>query len=481
MSLLLDALNKGRSADSVGGAERDSKSHFALLDADLELSPTPEIASPLDQPPNRQEITAADRVVDFSPPVVPPSSAAPQPGGGALHEATQSASVETQVTPGAMANARQAQRWWQKRFGASANPDRLRWRALAGVLALAAVGVAFGLWWLAPSGAWLVGLADLTGLVQTPPAQTPPVVVAPSGSDPGMASGEKFSPNPAVENPASLLQPPSSPAPTQEATRTPAAQAVSVPQGSSSNPAAPVSARSRRPGSEMTGTTRPPADRPRPPTQPTVATEPQLRVERDPLDILREQADAAVLASRWEDAQRAYEAWLERQPDDPAALAGLALVLHRQHRWAQAWQAYQRAVQRWPENPALRSGALAVLTQLDPMLAESRLRDWVADNPGDALAHAALGTLLARQQRWAMALEPMQQAVRLAPGEAIYHYNLALVLERLNRHELALQHYRHSLALGDAALPLTHIERNIRKLQQKLMQGQDTDEASAGQ
>ncbi|MFN3786391.1 MAG: hypothetical protein ACK4RS_06075, partial [Thiothrix sp.] len=72
----------------------------------------------------------------------------------------------------------------------------------------------------------------------------------------------------------------------------------------------------------------------------------------------------------------------------------------------------------------------------------------------------------------------LQQAVRLVPGDAAYHYNLALALERLNRLDLALLHYRHSLTLGDAALPLERIEQHIRALQAKQAQMQNSAAAT---
>ncbi|MDM7457723.1 MAG: tetratricopeptide repeat protein [Tepidimonas sp.] len=440
MSLLLDALNKGRTEKSDdAGAAANASPGATPLDIPLELS------------------LAADEP--------PPAPAFPQTNAAQTSAAAENPPPAPQATP----DARQAQRWWKQQFNQASGPARARRVVAVGVLVVAGVGVVTGWWWVGQPVEWLTALGERAGWAPTPaavavaqpdasapmPPEDPPVAQGSASDSSASSSGEAStaSASGALPAPASL----------------PAAGKGG--EGASRAPSA-----ARRSGGAVAA--RPAVGSARPATSQPAAAEPQLRVERDPLDILREQADAAVLAARWDEAQRSYEAWLERQPDDPAALAGLALALHRQQRWSEAWLAYQRAVQRWPDNPTLRSGALAVLTRLDPALAESRLRDWIADNPGDALAHAALGTLLARQQRWAMAIEPLQQAVRLVPGDAVYHYNLALALERLNRLDQALMHYRQSVTLGDAALPLERIERHIRALQERRAQMQNAAAAA---
>lgn len=472
MSLLLDALNKGRGADSDGRSAPKSEPRSASLDADLELSLVPGVPPSPAFESARPEPTRAGQSVNAPP--VPPEL-----GGAAPGNAIQSDVPVAGAADVAAANERQARWWWQQQHGTRSNSGRLRRSAVVGVLAVVGIGVAASFWWVGQQGGWPAVLADYAGLAQTPP------VVAVSAPDHQAAVIQA----PAIQEestsqeiPAGTLQSQPSSAPNKETapvSLSPPARALSAPAVAK---AAPQSTPSAQRDVETVATARPVVGSAQSLTPALVATRrPHLRVESDPLAALRAQADAALLAARWEDAQRAYEAWLERRPDDPPALAGLALALHRQQRWPEAWQAYQRAAQRWPENSALRSGALAVLTRLDPALAESRLRDWIADNPGDALAHAALGTLLARQQRWALALEPLQQAVRLVPEDATYHYNLALVLERLKRRDQALQHYRQSLALGDAALPLAQIERHIRTLEQELTWVQDTAKAAAAQ
>ena len=187
-------------------------------------------------------------------------------------------------------------------------------------------------------------------------------------------------------------------------------------------------------------------------------------LQPDPVPQWQQEADAAQRAGDWVRAQRVYEEWLRQRPDDAVAAWGLAVALHRQQQWPAAWLAYQRAARLWPENPSLRSGALAVLAHMDPEQAESRLRDWLSQVPDDPTAHAALGALLARQNRWALAREPLERAVAIAPNHAPYHYNLAIIYNRLQRREDALRHYRRALALGDPQLPERDIRRRIATL-----------------
>ncbi len=433
MSLLLDALNKGRAADSGAGATASAAPGPMPSDTPLELSLAP------DEPP--------------------PPPASPVPPGPDPVSLSAANGPKPAVTD-AMTHERQARRWWQRHFGEqSPRAGGLRWPLMGAAVLLAVVGAA-ALWWVGQQAGWSTVLEHLSGLGQQPSSVG---AAEPNSALPASSEGPA---DPTASASASALNEEAA----TSAAIAPAPPVPSTPAVNRGQETAPVPSASQR--QDRSTAARPAVGGARPPSRTSAPAEPQMRVERDPLDILREQAEAAFSAARWDDAQRAYQAWLERQPDDPAALAGLALVLHRQQRWPEAWQAYQRAVQRWPDHPALRSGALAVLTRLDPASAESRLRDWIADNPGDALAQAALGTLLARQQRWTLAVEPLQQAVRLVPGDAVYHYNLALVLERLNRLDLALQHYRRSLALGDPGLPQASIERHISALERKLARTQ---------
>ncbi len=192
--------------------------------------------------------------------------------------------------------------------------------------------------------------------------------------------------------------------------------------------------------------------------------------------LVRSQAQARLQAAwaalREGDAAKAqalYQQVLAERPDDPDATLGLAVALHRQRQHEPAWAAYQRSLQLWPDNDTARTGMLAILSDSDPAMAESRLQEWVQARPRDAAAQAALGNLLGRQGRWPEALGPLTLAQSLAPGHAAYAYNLAVALDQARRYEDALHMYRQALQLGAqgaSGVPVRAVERRIAELQE---------------
>lgn len=167
-------------------------------------------------------------------------------------------------------------------------------------------------------------------------------------------------------------------------------------------------------------------------------------------------------------AQALYQQVLAERPDDPDATLGLAVALHRQRQLEPAWAAYQRSLHLWPENETARTGLLAILSESDPVTAESRLQEWVQTRPRDAAAQSALGNLLGRQGRWADALGPLTQAHSLAPERAAHAYNLAVALDQARRYEDALRMYRQALQIGGTGIPVKAIENRLQDLQEQL-------------
>ncbi len=167
-------------------------------------------------------------------------------------------------------------------------------------------------------------------------------------------------------------------------------------------------------------------------------------------------------------AQALYQQVLAERPDDPDATLGLAVALHRQRQLEPAWKAYQRSLHLWPENETARTGLLAILSESDPVTAESRLQEWVQTRPRDAAAQSALGNLLGRQGRWAEALGPLTQAQALAPERAAHAYNLAVALDQARRYEDAVRMYRQALQIGGTGIPAKAIENRLQVLQEQL-------------
>jgi tetratricopeptide (TPR) repeat protein len=72
-------------------------------------------------------------------------------------------------------------------------------------------------------------------------------------------------------------------------------------------------------------------------------------------------------------------------------------------------------------------------------LAEKELRQAIARDPGDAVAHALLGVALSHQEDAQQAIECCRQAIGLAPDSAYCHYALAAVLHDHKRYEESRQ------------------------------------------
>jgi tetratricopeptide (TPR) repeat protein len=88
-------------------------------------------------------------------------------------------------------------------------------------------------------------------------------------------------------------------------------------------------------------------------------------------------------------------------------------------------------------NPNLERGLL-LLQQSRHEMAESELRQALADDPHDAYAHALLGLCLAHREQFQEATGEAQQAVHLGPDFPFAHYALARVYYERNRFPEAL-------------------------------------------
>ncbi len=432
------------------------------------MAPAPVATAPAPAPavPAPQAAPAA--------PVRPVSGAAATVGAG-----TPSAAAPAQASTAARDAA-------QAMLGAAASPQRngargrrMLWGLLAGV-ALAVLS------WLG----WQYWLA------QQRPGLTP-VGVAPPPA-PANAQGEVAAPLDAASQ--ALAEAPVAPgsaeaaAPLHAATpmAAPATQPAPVPAAPARQGVAPRADRPDAAPQPPATSTSPTQEAPRPQSGEASTPAPQRRAalkasaeaaapaspaaSAAAAQLVRSQAQARLQAAwaalREGDAAKAqalYQQVLAERPDDPDATLGLAVALHRQRQHEPAWAAYQRSLQLWPDNDTARTGMLAILSDSDPAMAESRLQEWVQARPRDAAAQAALGNLLGRQGRWPEALGPLTLAQSLAPGHAAYAYNLAVALDQARRYEDALRMYRQAVQLGAqgaSGVPVRAVERRIAELQE---------------
>jgi tetratricopeptide (TPR) repeat protein len=170
-----------------------------------------------------------------------------------------------------------------------------------------------------------------------------------------------------------------------------------------------------------------------------------LRIARrgDPLA----EAYAAVHAGELDRARELYASVLTRQPGQPDAELGLAVIAHAQGQDREAMRGYQRVLESIPDQPRAWAGLAELAGASEASALESRLRQLLAARPAAPL-HFALGNLLARQQRWSDAQVEFFEAAALAPQVADYAFNLAVSLDRLGKSSAAASYYDRALELA---------------------------------
>lgn len=100
-------------------------------------------------------------------------------------------------------------------------------------------------------------------------------------------------------------------------------------------------------------------------------------------------------------------------------------------------------------NPNLQRGLL-LFQQSRYELAESELRQSLADEPDNSYAHSLLGLCLARRERFQEATTEAQQAILLAPDFPFAHYAHASILHQRNREDEALPAIQEALRLDSS-------------------------------
>jgi tetratricopeptide (TPR) repeat protein len=147
-------------------------------------------------------------------------------------------------------------------------------------------------------------------------------------------------------------------------------------------------------------------------------------------------------------AQLEYERAQKSDPRNTDALHGLAAVAERQGRHDQADLLYRRIAEADPQDTTAVSALINNRAQIDPGVAESRLKSLSAAQPELAAPQFALGNLYARQGRWNEAQQAYFRAYGAEQDNPDILYNLAISLEHLRQNKLAAQYY--SLAIAAA-------------------------------
>jgi len=160
-----------------------------------------------------------------------------------------------------------------------------------------------------------------------------------------------------------------------------------------------------------------------------------------------QQAFADFQAGRLPEATQAWREVVTADPTQRDAWLGLAIAAHRQGQREAALAGYQQVLRLEPGNAEAVAGLVALEAAGSDTASESRLREALARNPGQAMLNSALARLLSQQGRWDEAQPFWFAAHTAAPGEASHAYNLAVALDRLRKPALAAQYYRRAIEL----------------------------------
>lgn len=191
--------------------------------------------------------------------------------------------------------------------------------------------------------------------------------------------------------------------------------------------------------------------------------------ERAPVAPLQ-QALAAYAAGSLEQARLLLQPVLRAEPRNLDALNAMAMIALRTGRQDDAVHYYQQALAIDPKDANARAQLALLYGERDPVSAESRLHQVLAEHPESATALFALGSLYARQNRWSEAQQAFFQAHTLDAANADTLYNLAVSLDHLNQPSLAHQYYEEAIrAAGpnQVAFDLARARQRAAALQER--------------
>jgi tetratricopeptide (TPR) repeat protein len=362
-------------------------------------------------------------------PEEPPLRAAPAPQAA---PATRAAPVETSYSPpdetaysppGDTAERKQAQQLFEAKE-LDVNP-RKPFYLTVGALGLFALGTVGYFWYqLQPRTAF-----------RPPPASAPPA------SQPIAAAPAVPAALPDTQA-AATVTPPVGTQPAEPATRDSTARAAraSTPAAVPAAPRGPVFARQSAPASGAAT-----APQPGPARRGRDITITPARTQSDPI---LEGAYQAYNAGDLARARNDYQQVRRNNPDNRDALLGLAAVETQAGRYDAAEGYYTRLLELDPRDAHAQAGLIGLRGQVDPLAAESRLKNMISAQPEASFLHFTLGNQFAAQGRWAEAQQAYFHAYASDPEHADFAYNLAISLDRMHQTKPALEYYRRALALA---------------------------------
>ena len=171
------------------------------------------------------------------------------------------------------------------------------------------------------------------------------------------------------------------------------------------------------------------------------------RVQPDPV---LEGAYQAYIGGDLAKARNDYQQVWRNNPDNRDALLGLAAVETQAGRYNAAEGYYTRLLDLDPRDAHAQAGLIGLRGQVDPLSAESHLKNLITAQPEASFLHFTLGNQFAAQERWAEAQQAYFRAYTSDPEHADFAYNLAISLDRMHQTKPALGYYRRALALAES-------------------------------
>lgn len=212
-------------------------------------------------------------------------------------------------------------------------------------------------------------------------------------------------------------------------------------------------------------------------SEPRPAMPPSFPAASDPVRITRnqphvspllEQGYSALQQGNLPQAQQAYERMLATDPKSADAMYGLAAIALQHQQSGLAEDYYLRILESDPRDPYAHAGLAGLRGRAGSSNAESRLKSLIADQPGVAPLHFALGNLYAQDQRWRDAQQSFFLAYQNDNSNPDITYNLAVSLDQLHQNKLAAQYYAEALRLTTTqagAFNREQVQQRLRELQ----------------
>jgi Tfp pilus assembly protein PilF len=276
----------------------------------------------------------------------------------------------------------------------------------------------------------------------------------------GPPPSAQAAPQPVAAAPAPPAAPPDTPAATTVTPPVGTQPAVpatgdSIARAAPAVPRGPVFARQ---GAPESGTASAPQPGPARPGRDITIT--PARVQSDPV---LEGAYQAFNAGDQARARDDYQQVLRTNPDSRDALLGLAAVETQAKRYDAAERYFTRLLELDPRDAYAQAGLIGLRGQVDPLAAESRLKNMIAAQPEAGFLHFTLGNQYAAQGRWAEAQQAYFQACASDPEHPDFAYNLAISLDQMHQTMPALEYYRRALALAEEGRPVSFDKAQVSK------------------